>query len=147
MDKKTQVLLALPLALIVLLLFVADSIPFGRSISYAERGILDFRETGIELKEKRPVMSSRHVRGPFDFSIRDSTDEGPEEDDLDSRMDYNDMSLSLIVVTGQEKMAIIGGMLVREGDFIDDVKIERIEKNRVLIRDKTSKWLYPREIQ
>jgi hypothetical protein len=62
-------------------------------------------------------------------------------------MDYNDMSLSLVVVTGEEKMAIISGVLVREGDFIDDVKIERIEHNRVLLRNKTTKWLYPREIQ
>jgi hypothetical protein len=140
MNNKTQLLLVLPVALIVLLIFVADYVPLGTGISDAESGILNFRETDFALKEKRPVKDSKHMKGPFHFNIRDSSD-------LDPRMDYNDMSLSLVVVTGEEKMAIISGVLVREGDFIDDVKIERIEHNRVLLRNKTTKWLYPREIQ
>jgi hypothetical protein len=147
MNNKTQLLLVLPVALIVLLIFVADYVPLGTGISDAESGILNFRETDFALKEKRPVKDRKHMKGPFHFNIRDSSGDSLEAGDLDPRMDYNDMSLSLVVVTGEEKMAIISGVLVREGDFIDDVKIERIEHNRVLLRNKTTKWLYPREIQ
>jgi hypothetical protein len=38
-------------------------------------------------------------------------------------------------------MAMIRGVPVKEGDFIDDNKVEKIEPDRVLIKNNTSRWV------
>jgi hypothetical protein len=44
-------------------------------------------------------------------------------------------------------MAIINGEIVKEGDVLKGMKIQKIEPNRVLINKKTAKWVYLEKIQ
>ena len=48
----------------------------------------------------------------------------------------------LIMVSDNRKMAIINDIVVKEGDAVDDGRVEKIEKNRVLIKNKKGEeWL------
>lgn len=53
-----------------------------------------------------------------------------------------DRKVSLILVRGGVKSAIINGIVVREGDKIDNAVVSKIEKSRVLVKDKTGEeWI------
>ena len=66
---------------------------------------------------------------------------------LDTLAPQAEGGLSLIVIIGKSRMAIIKGVVVKEGDSIDGVKIARIETDRVLLKDKTTQWLYMEKIK
>jgi len=55
---------------------------------------------------------------------------------------YNDNAISLIVVNGKRKMAIIRGVIVTEGDSIDGMRIAKIEPDRILLKNKTERWIF-----
>lgn len=53
-----------------------------------------------------------------------------------------EMNVSLILINGRRKMAIINGVVVNEGDTVNQKKVAKIEKNRVLIKDKKGeRWI------
>jgi hypothetical protein len=53
-----------------------------------------------------------------------------------------EMKVSFILIDGGRKMAIINGMVVKEGDVFNQNRVAKIEKNRVLIKDKKGeRWI------
>jgi len=142
MDNKTKVLIALPLALIVLLIAAAVYIPFQIDLSGPEREILNFRPDNLEIREKKGVVISSNLHSPIDFSTYTAGYSPASESDLVPQLDYNDTSLSLIVISGKKKMAVINGSLRKEGETVGKMKIARIEPGKVLIKNKGSQWLY-----
>lgn len=153
MDNRSKILIAAPLVLAMVLSFIAGRISFEEELTYTEEMVLEFNRTDLEIKETRPI-STRSVTGsPIDFTTGQTApvsipvlQTGIEKTfgggEKVSQIDYNDKSLSLIVITGKRKIAIVKGVLVQEGDVIKGTRIDRIEPGRVLVKNKTSKWLY-----
>lgn len=142
MDNKTKILLVSPVILIILLAVAAYYVPFSKKLSGSEKDILNFSPEDLLIKDRANILISKRVESPVKFG----TDIKPSllpKDDLVKGLDYNDTSLlSLVVISGKEKIAIINGNIFKEGDTIDDMKISKIEPGRVLLKNKESKWIY-----
>lgn len=50
--------------------------------------------------------------------------------------------VSLVLIRGEKKIAILDNLVVREGDSINEGRIARIEKSGVLVKNKEGeRWL------
>jgi hypothetical protein len=142
MDNKLKILIAFPFVFIIILFIAAGYIPFKTGVTESEDRILTFIPSVPALKERQEAPAPAEMKIPFHFSAA-AGNEMPEQNSARiTDMDYNDDMLSMIVVSGQRKIAIIRGVLVREGDKFGDVKISKIEPERVLLKNKTERWLY-----
>jgi hypothetical protein len=140
LDGKTVIFLAAPFLIIALFVTAAYYISFDRGLSDAERGMLDFRQAELTIRKPGNIFTTKAGQGPFEFSAT-----GDEAVANDTAPQHKRRGLSLIVVSEDKKMAMIGDRLVKEGDRIDDKKIAKIEPDRILVRDRTLKWEYLRE--
>jgi len=138
MNNKIKTLLAIPPLLIILLLFAANSIPYDQSLSETESQMLDFISSDLKIAEKQRARIVSFIEGPFDFSVKQAN----APDDKVAQINYNDKSLSLVVISEGSKMAIISGQIVKEGDSVYGMKVKKIEPGRVLIKNKKAEWLY-----
>jgi len=135
MDKKTIISLIIPLIVISMLVLVSYHIPLKYGLSEVEQGILNFTQRELYIKDKK-IEEHVKVRGPFDFINTKTAGKKGEERDI------TNSGVSLIVISGGEKMAIINNRIVKEGDTIDDKKIARILPDRVLITGSSRRWIY-----
>jgi hypothetical protein len=145
MDNKTKILIIFPPVLIIIFIFIATSVPFEEKLSGAEKQTLEFIPSDIRIKEREIIHVTGELKIPMGLNISGVTGDfllSPAEDDLVSQIGYNDNTLSLIVISGKSRMAIIKGVVVKEGDNIGGIKVVKIEPQRVLLRNKTTKWLY-----
>jgi len=153
MDNKTKILIIFPPVLIIILILIATSIPLKKSLTEIERQTLEFTPSDIKIKERELVYIKRELKNPLkrDISIAVTRKPSPTEDNLASQIGYNDTALSLILISDETRMAIIKGVIVKEGDSIDGIKVAKIEPDRVLLKslsprvvrgDKTTQWLY-----
>jgi len=143
MNNKTKMLLLLPPILFVLCVIAAGSLPFDQSLSESESQILDFISSDLKIIEQQKSRIVKNIKGPFDFAKHS----GPVQNVKVSKLDYNERSLSLTVITDNARMAVINGEPVKEGDIVDGMKIKKIEPERVLVKNKTAKWLYLEKTQ
>jgi hypothetical protein len=143
MENRTKILIALPPVLIIILIAVAHYIPFEKGLSNMEIRILEFAPIDLSIKEKQKIYMGRDLRGLWGFKEEVNNDDIILQDaPITSGIDYSNRALSLIVISGEKRMAIIGGVLVKEGDMINGIKIAKIETNRVLLKNKSLKWIY-----
>ncbi len=143
MNNKTKTLLLLPLVLLLLCVIAAKSIPFKHSLSETESQILDFVSSDLKIHDKTKTRKVKHMKGPFNFTTAPKHIPKAKV----SYIDYNENILSLIVVGDSDRMAIINGQVVKEGDSLKGMKIQKIEPKRVLVKNKTAKWLYLEKTQ
>lgn len=144
MDNKTKIIIIFPPVLIIILIFMAYSIPFEEKISESERQILEFTPSDIKIKKREVIHVKRLLKSPIDFKISGAGDlsSSTSENDLVSKIGYNGNTLSLIVISSKSRMAIIKGFVVKEGDSIEGMKVAKIEPQRVLLKNKALKWIY-----
>ncbi len=147
MDNKTKIFIAFPFVFIIILLVAANYIPLASEPSETEGQILAFIPAGLSIKDSPMVSVSGEIKSPIEFLAAPAELDQGKKDDIVAEISYNDSDLSLIVVSGARKMAIIKGLLVREGDSIDSLKIAAIEPDRVLIKNKTEKWLHLEKVK
>lgn len=145
MDNKTKILIFFPFALAIILAVAADyiHIPFNSGLSEAGNRISSFAPTGPAIREKQKVYSSPDFKSLLDFNYSTAAETSLPEVNSAPHKDYNDKNLSLIVISGKSRTAIINGTPVKEGDKFADMIIVKIEHDRVLLKDKTLKWMYP----
>lgn len=138
MNNKTIIMLLLPIIIIALLVTAAGLLPFEKSMSETEQLLLEFIASDLQVKEMQGTRLTKYIKGPFDFSVK----QVKARDDKVKQIDYNDKSLSLVVISDNAKMAIINGQVVKEGDNLNGMKVKKIEPERVLIKNKKPEWLY-----
>ncbi|MDP3297014.1 MAG: hypothetical protein Q8N09_05390 [Thermodesulfovibrionia bacterium] len=146
MDNKIKISIVFPVILIIILILIANSIHFKGKFSEIEMQTLKFKPSGIMLKQRESAQVSADLKSPIDFTHVGSQGLFPTVA-LDTLAPQAGGGLSLIVISGKSRMAIIKGVVVKEGDSIDGVKIVRIELDRVLLKDKTTQWLYMEKIK
>ena len=141
MDNKTKCLIALPPALVIVLLISAFSISFEMTLSNIEQKILDFWSLDLTIEEQQVVRIKENLPSPIAFDRSVPIEAVHKKSNVARRDEFKSKDISLIVISGASKMAMIRGVPVKEGDFIDDNKVERIEPDRVLIKNTTSRWV------
>ncbi|MEK7238872.1 MAG: hypothetical protein AAB012_05180 [Nitrospirota bacterium] len=146
MDNKIKISIVFPVILIIILVLIANSIHFKGKFSEIEMQTLKFTPSDIMLKQKERAQVREDLKSPIDFTRAGSGGLFPTVA-LDTLAPQAEGGLSLVVISGKSRMAIIKGVVVKEGDSIDGVKIVRIEPDRVLLKDKTTQWLYMEKIK
>jgi hypothetical protein len=141
MDNKSKFLIALPSALVILMLFAAYYVPFDADLSRASQQILAFVHSDIGIEERKGSKYIRNLKSPIEFPQSIKTDVDADSGDDQSKENQEDQ-VSLIVISNGNKMAMIDGMPLKEGDSYDDKRVVKIEPDRVLLKNKTSRWVY-----
>jgi len=142
MDNRIKYFIAFPFVFVIILFIAANYIPLKGGISEAEERILAFMPSGIAIQEMTNTPVPGDIRSPMDFSTAPPSNFQTLERGTVPALQYQKNSLSMIVVSGKQKMAVIRGVIVREGDDLDGMTIAKIELDRVLLRDKTERWIY-----
>ena len=143
---NTKPKIVFPVILIIILVLIANSIHFKGKFSEIEMQTLKFTPSDIMLKQRERAQVSEDLKSPIDFTHAGSQGLFPTVA-LDTLAPQAEGGLSLVVISGKSRMAIIKGIVVKEGDSIGGVKIVRIETDRVLLKDKTTQWLYMEKIK
>jgi hypothetical protein len=140
---RTRIFIALPLVCIIIFAVLALYVPFDRVVSDAEIELLDFRPLDLKILTKTIASRVINREGPFDFMYAKSA---PAHDSFHGG-NKPGTNVSLIVISGKNRMAVIDGRTVKEGDSIGGMRIAKIESDRVLLQDRSSQWLYIKEEQ
>jgi len=148
LDKKTGVLIALPFIAITAVLLLLPYAKFEPSLSGAERQLAAFTAGTVPAIIRREPVSVSVLESPVKIPLVQNSQKKVFPGESLSQLAPPPASLpkadvvSLIVVNNENRMAIINGKVVKEGDKIDSRLVVKIEKNRVLLKEKTeSKWL------
>jgi hypothetical protein len=141
--NKTRVFIALPLVSIIIFAVLALYAPFDSVVTDAEMEVLDFRPSSLKIITKTIIARTINREDPFDFAYVKPVP-GHDSRHGEHKPEAN---VSLIVISGKKKMAVIDGRTVKEGDSIGGMRIAKIESNRILLQDRSSQWLYIKEEQ
>lgn len=139
-DIKTKILAMVPVAVAIILLGLANNIEFEDGFSPTDLQIINFEYRHLSIQEKQAVAPVNILQEPLDYGRL-----GPDHEISDIDAKSGDIEVSLIIVSGNRKMAIIQGVIVKEGDVIEGKRVVKIESKRVLLNDGENKWIYVKE--
>lgn len=148
MDDKTKILIFFPLTAVIILAVIACYLPFKRGLSASEESVLNFNPAGLAIKDVQKVSLNPDFKSLLDFTFIAAEDTAQTDNasvPANNSIASNDLSvrgLSLIIISGENRTAIIKGVPLKEGEQIADMKVVKIEPDRVLIKDKTLQWMY-----
>ncbi len=142
MDNKTKILIAFPVALVIILIIAANHVPFGQDLSNAEKQVLEFVPADLKIEEEKMAAVSGKLKSPVEFIHVETLRRPVSKNEPTPQKEHDERNVSLIVISGGKKMAIIEGRLVKEGDRVYGTKVAAIEPGRVLLENETSQWLY-----
>ena len=142
-NKKIAVFLISIPVIALIIIFVISKVKFAPSFSPVEQKVFSFTyENSPRITAKKPLLITS-VKNPID-SIQTS-DQGFPKASLAEMVPppaAMDKRISFILINQKRKLAIIDGKLVHEGDKVDNHTISKIEKDKVLLKNKEGeKWL------
>ena len=142
-NKKIIVFLVLIPVAAVMIILTSSQTEFAPSFSQAEMKVFNFSYGRIpDIKERKPLSVSS-IRNPIEQ--RRSVEQGFPKTALAEMVpppQTAGMRVSFILVNQKNKLAIIDGKFMHEGDMIEKHRIARIEKDKVLLKGKEGeKWL------
>ncbi|MBI4687193.1 MAG: hypothetical protein HY756_05370 [Nitrospirae bacterium] len=154
-DNKTKILIASPIVLIIILAIIANYLNLEQWLKAdTQRGMesgiqqLEVTPSDITKRQAQNAYAVKDLKGPIEFAAAPAAFPGEALDKVAPQaVDRLEGGISLIVIGEKKRMAIIKGAVIKEGDSIDGVRIVKIEPNRVLVKDKTTKWLYMEKIK
>jgi hypothetical protein len=139
MDRQFFILIICSVIAIALVLFGVSQISFDLHLSPAERGILLFRHEKPSIKERQFTMMPT-LKNPMESGSMERR--GYPSVKLSDIAPPEQQRVSLVLIRGEKRIAIIDKHVVREGDSINDGRIVRIEKGGVLVKNKEGeRWL------
>lgn len=149
-DNKQIILLISPAAAIILCIIALSFIKFKPSLSQVEHGLLGFSYQKLQIS-RRQLMTVSAIDSPIrveavspkvSYPQEPLEKVAPIEPKVEPIEPEVEMKVSFILINGGRKMAIINGMVVKEGDVFNQNRVAKIEKNRVLIKDKKGeRWI------
>ena len=92
--------------------------------------------------EVKRLFVSGGINSPIDIKQPQIVRKSASKGDTVPQKDHIEKNVSLIIISGKRKMAMIEGRLLRVGDQIDGAIIAAIEPGRVLLKSKISQWVY-----
>lgn len=93
------------------------------------------QKTGVSQKQNEDMDSA--AAGPVQMGeVIPKQEPKQESDDVDkNRM------LTFVVLNGTRSIAIVDDQIVHEGETVEGMTVKKIEKDKVLVQDKTLRWL------
>ena len=142
-NKKIIVFLVLIPVTAVVVILTSTLAKFAPSFSPVEQKVFNFTYERVPDISERQPLSVSSIRNPVD--LRRGGEEGFPKTALAEMVpppETAEKRVSFILVNQKKRLAIIDGKLVHEGDVIDNRKIAKIEKDKVLLKGKEGeKWL------
>ena len=142
-NKKIIIFLALIPVVAVMIILTSTMAKFAQSFSPVEQKVFNFTYERVpDISERQPLFVSS-IRNPVD--LRRGGEQGFPKTALAEMVpppETAEKRVSFILVNQKKRLAIIDGKFVHEGDVIDNHKIAKIEKDKVLLKGKEGeKWL------
>jgi hypothetical protein len=148
-DNNLKLLFALPLLLIALSFAVVDFIPFRSVLTPEEQQVINFTPDDLSLPAVNKTAVDIDLTRPLELV---TLPEGAQRPSPEQPAALPQRKVEMIVIGGLNKMAVIDGTLVREGDSIGTLIVKTIESNRVLVKNASpgagqkpealQQWLY-----
>ncbi len=140
MDKGIKVLMVLPAALIAASVMIAVRMDPAPVLTPEEFQILGAYPREIGLPERPDVRIKNPLRSPLGLpaSPPASVAGEPADDGAVATAEKAKglrLNVSLIVLGGKRRVALISGNVVGEGDRINGMTVKRIERDRVVLND------------
>lgn len=159
MSANMKIMLGLPVLFIIMSLLTIKIIRFNYSLSKTEARLLKFTPEKTGIDERPPFTFYTGLKSPIEIrktpakgfpsvplsEVAPQVTEKVREIPIESKV-------SMIVIAAGRRIAVINGMVVREGDPVGSLQVKRIEKDRILLSvygEKDSgqgaRWVYLEE--
>ncbi|MBM4272156.1 MAG: hypothetical protein FJ139_08390 [Deltaproteobacteria bacterium] len=142
-DKKTILIafFTFPLAAL-LFIFLISKVNFHAALSPAEQKVISFNYDNIPKVAERKQALVTSIRNPIVFA-KPSHQEFPKVPLAQVAPPPSaENKVSFILINREKKLAIIDGKVVNEGDVIGNQRVTKIEKDKVLLKNREGeKWL------
>lgn len=142
-NNKIIVFLALIPVVAVMIILISTKAKFAPFFSPVEQKVFNFSYERIPNISERQPLSVSSIKTPID--LRRGGEQGFPKTALAEMVpppETAEKRVSFILVNQKKRLAIIDGKFVHEGDVIDNHKIAKIEKDKVLLKGKEGeKWL------
>jgi hypothetical protein len=152
--KDIIILIAATLAMVVIIVFgLSYIIDIKPSLSPQEKRFARFSYEKVKIVERKPAVLV-NIKSPLEDAegrgrefpsealadiapvIRDEKNKGMEKEKNTTQ------KLSLILIKDHAKLAIVNGIVVREGDMTKSGKVQKITKDGIILKDSEGeKWL------
>lgn len=154
--NKEKIQIALPFIAILISLLVMKGINFKLfepPLLPTEKKVLDFTPVKIAIKGEKNSKIHDDIISPFEITKKDFPSVPLSAlTSHETRMDAQLPELKLTMIIMAQKsgnMAIVNGLVLKEGDIFSNMKVQRIEKNRILLKNvldaNKTRWLYLEE--
>jgi ethanolamine utilization protein EutA (predicted chaperonin) len=138
-NRKQITVILLPFIAIILSMIALSHFKFKPALSSEEQNISKFSYKKIAVIQKQPITVT-DLKSPIDLPVIAQKDF--PKIPLSEIFPRKERKVLLILISENRKMAIINDIVVKEGDIIDHGKVKKIERNRVLIKDKEGEeWI------
>lgn len=143
MDKKFIAYISAPFIIFFFLTAAASRISFKSALSPAEQKFLSFSFESPHVVLRQSVTAAP-VESPLEIktAAKKEFPKTPLSKLAPQPGAGEEKKLSFILIKNGRKMAILNGIVVKEGDTIDQSRIKRIESDRILMATgKDEKWI------
>jgi type II secretory pathway component PulC len=141
-EKNQITFIALPFILIFFSIVISSLMKIKPVLSPTERELSRFSYEKLRLIDKQPLQVTK-LNSPVKMPVHSQKDilRVP----ISGAALHNETEakrISLILISDGLKMAIIDGTVVNEGDVINDCRIVKIEKDKILLKDQAGEeWI------
>jgi Cu/Ag efflux pump CusA len=142
-NNKIIIFLALIPVVAVMIILTSAMAKFAPSFSPVEQKVFNFAYERVPDISERQALSVSSIRNPVNLR-RGGEQVFPKTAlaEIVPPPETAEKRVSFILVDQKKRLAIIDGKFVHEGDVIDNHKIAKIEKDKVLLKGKEGeKWL------
>lgn len=142
-DHKIILFIVLIPVMAISTVFMISKVTFDLSLSPMERKLFNFNYENIPKIAERSMTQTGSIKSPIALSKPFAKGfPGTPLSEISPSSSQTDKKVSMILINKNKKIAIIDGRMVNEGDVIDNHRIARIEKDKVLLKNKEGeKWL------
>lgn len=141
-NKIIIFLVSIPVIAIIII-FLILRVNFAPSFSPAEQKVFTFTDERTPKLTERKSLSFGSLKSPINLTqSRESEFPKTSLAEIVPPPAIAEKRVSFILVNQKRKFAIIDGKLVHEGDKMDNHSIARIEKDKILLKNREGeKWL------
>lgn len=133
-EKKQITFIAIPFILIFFSIIISSLVKLKPVLSPTERALSRFSYEKVHLIDKQPLQVTK-LDSPI--KMPDHSQKDILRVPISGAALHNEIEakrISLILISDGLKMAIIDGTVVNEGDVINNCKIVKIEKDKILLK-------------
>lgn len=150
MNGRLKILAVLPFLVVIASFITTKVVNFESVLTAKEKQVLEFVPGKIEVIERQALVVKNDLKSPIEIIKSTLSRDFPSKPlsviapriARDEGEKIIEGIVSLIVIGGERKIAIVNGVVVKEGDSVGGMEIAKIEKDRILIKSNGTKWLH-----